>query len=101
MAVDLATPVLVVDDSPTMGQILRKLLTLIGFAHVDNVLSGASALAQLRQGRYGLIISDWNMQPMSGEMLLMQIRADPSLKHIPVIVSTAQSMQATVLAAKD
>jgi two-component system chemotaxis response regulator CheY len=101
MAVDLAMPILVVEDSRTTGQIITKLLTMIGFKHIDYVSDGGSALAKLRERDYGLIISDWNMQPMSGHALLLEVRADSKLKDMPFIVLTADSSLATVTAAKD
>ncbi|HEY6258372.1 MAG TPA: response regulator [Xanthobacteraceae bacterium] len=101
MAVDLAMSVLVVDDSRTMAQIVRNLLTLIGFKNVDHVFDGATALTKLQEKKYGLVISDWNMQPMTGQMLLETVRADPLLQHIPFIMVTAESNQANVTAAKE
>jgi two-component system chemotaxis response regulator CheY len=100
MAVDLAMSVLVVDDSRTMGQIVRNLLMLIGFRNIDNVFDGTTALTKLQEKSYGLVISDWNMQPMSGQTLLEAIRADPLLQSIPFIMVTAESNQANVTAAK-
>jgi two-component system chemotaxis response regulator CheY len=101
MASYLAMPVLVVEDSRTMGQIARNLLLLIGFEHVDHVFDGATALARLRERQYGLVICDWNMQPMSGHALLKEIRADPALERLPFITVTAESSLANVTAAKD
>ena len=101
MGIDLSMSVLVVEDSRTMGQIVRNLLLLLGFRHVDNVSDGPTALGKLREKPYGLVISDWNMQPMTGQALLKVVRADPILKGIPIIVVTAQSQRATITAAKD
>jgi two-component system chemotaxis response regulator CheY len=101
MAVDLAMPILVVEDSRTTRQIITKMLTLTGFKHIDYVSDGASALAKLRERDYGLIISDWNMQPMSGHTLLLGVRADSRLRGMPFIVLTADSSLATVTAAKN
>ena len=101
MAVDLEMRVLVVEDNRTMGQIVRNLLMLIGFRNVDNVFDGAGALTMLREKKYGLVISDWNMQPMTGQTLLENVRADPDLKSIPFIVVTAESKLTTIQAAKD
>jgi two-component system, chemotaxis family, chemotaxis protein CheY len=101
MAVDLTMPILVVEDSKTMGQIIRNLLMLIGFRHVENVSDGTTALARLREKKFGLVISDWNMQPMTGYMLLKEVRADPMLSHVPFVMVTAESTLANVMAAKD
>jgi two-component system chemotaxis response regulator CheY len=100
MAIDLAMPVLVVDDSRTMGQIVRNILRLIGFRNVDHVLDGVTALTRLQEKAYCLVISDWNMQPMSGQVLLESVRANPLLESIPFIMVTGQSHQAIVEAAK-
>ena len=101
MAINLAMRVLVVEDNRTMGQIVRKLLNLIGLTHVDNVFDGTTALRMLQENKYGLVISDWNMQPMTGQTLLENVRADPNLKGIPFIVVTAESKLTTIQAAKD
>jgi two-component system chemotaxis response regulator CheY len=84
-----------------MGRIVRNLLLLTGFRHVDAVFDGASALMKLRERDYGLVISDWNMQPMTGHTLLEEIRADPSLKTIMFIMVTAESQLTSVVAAKE
>ena len=101
MSVDLSKPVLVVEDSQTMGQIMRNLLMLIGFRHVENVNDVAAALARLRKKRYSLLISDWNMQPVTGQVLLEMVRADQALKKLPIIVVSAESHLSAVRAAKD
>jgi two-component system chemotaxis response regulator CheY len=101
MAVDLSMSVLVVEDSRTMGQIVRNLLILIGFRNVEHVFDGASALRKLREKRYGLVISDWNMQPMTGQILLENVRADPELRSVPVIMVSAESSLEKVTAARN
>jgi two-component system chemotaxis response regulator CheY len=93
-------PILVVEDSRATGQIITKMLAVLGFKHVDYVSDGASALAKLYERDYGLIVSDWNMQPMSGHTLLLEVRADSRLKGMPFIVLTADTSLATVTAAK-
>ena len=79
MAVDLSMPVLVVDDYNTMIRIIRNLLRQLGFEHIDDANDGSAALAKMRKRKYGLVISDWNMEPMTGYDLLQQVRADPEL----------------------
>jgi two-component system chemotaxis response regulator CheY len=101
MSVDLSKPVLVVEDSQTMGQIMRNLLRLIGFRHVENVNDVAAALARLRRKQYALLISDWNMQPVSGQVLLEMVREDQALKKLPIIVVSAEAHLSAVRAAKD
>jgi two-component system chemotaxis response regulator CheY len=97
----LAMPVLVVDDSRTMARLARNLLMLIGFSDVDAVFDGATALAHLQQRQYGLVLCDWNMQPMTGYMLLQKIRAYPNLERLPVIMLTAETTHDNVMAAKE
>jgi two-component system, chemotaxis family, chemotaxis protein CheY len=100
MALDLSMPVLVVDDYSTMVRIIRNLLAQLGFADVDDARDGASALEKMRIKRYGLVISDWNMEPMTGYDLLKEVRADPGLGQVPFIMVTAESKTENVIAAK-
>jgi two-component system, chemotaxis family, chemotaxis protein CheY len=100
MALDLSMPVLVVDDYNTMVRIIRNLLAQLGFADVDDAKDGASALEKMRIKRYGLVISDWNMEPMTGYDLLKEVRADPGLGQVPFIMVTAESKTENVIAAK-
>ena len=100
MAVDLSMPVLVVDDYNTMIRIICNLLKQLGYQNIDNATDGATALAKLRAGRFGLVISDWNMEPMSGYDLLKEVRADAKLSKIPFIMITAESKTDNVIAAK-
>ncbi len=100
MALDPSMPVLVVDDYSTMIRIIRNLLRQLGFADVDDANDGASALAKMRSKRYGLVISDWNMEPMTGFDLLQQVRSDPGFGETPFIMVTAESKTENVIAAK-
>jgi two-component system chemotaxis response regulator CheY len=100
MAVDLRMNVLIVDDYKTMLRIVKNLLNQIGFTNVDEAEDGSAALAKIRQKEYGLIISDWNMVPMTGLQLLQEVRADAKFKHIPFIMVTAESKTENVVAAK-
>jgi two-component system chemotaxis response regulator CheY len=90
----------VVDDYSTMRRIIRNLLTQIGYTDVDEASDGGDALHKLRQVHYGLVISDWNMEPMTGYDLLKQVRADDKLKATPFIMVTAESKTDNVIAAK-
>jgi len=101
MAVDKNMNVLIVDDYKTMLRIIRNLLKQLGFNNVDEATDGAMALQMLRVGTYGLVISDWNMEPMTGLQLLREVRADPKLKPIPFIMVTAESKSENVIAAKE
>jgi two-component system, chemotaxis family, chemotaxis protein CheY len=100
MAVDLSTPVLVVDDYSTMVRIIRNLLKQLGFVDIDDASDGSIALAKLRGRKYGLVISDWNMEPMTGFDLLKEVRSDPRLARTPFIMVTAESKTDNVIAAK-
>ena len=100
MAVDLSMPVLVVDDYNTMIRIIRNLLKQLGFENIDDASDGASALSKMRGRRYGLVISDWNMEPMTGFDLLQEVRGDPKLAATPFIMITAESKTENVIAAK-
>jgi two-component system, chemotaxis family, chemotaxis protein CheY len=100
MALDLSMPVLVVDDYSTMVRIIRNLLRQLGFDDVDDAPDGAAALAKMRAKRYGLVISDWNMEPMTGFDLLREVRSDPQLEGTPFIMVTAESKTDNVLAAR-
>lgn len=100
MAVDLSMPVLVVDDYQTMIRIIRNLLGQLGFKDIDDASDGEQALEKLRQRKYGLIISDWNMQPMTGYELLKSVRTDQALNSTPFIMVTAESKTENVIAAK-
>ena len=101
MALNLSLSVLVVDDASTMIRIISNLLRQIGFRDIDEVQGGATALAKMRIKRYGLVISDWNMEPITGLDLLRQVRADPDLGEIPFIMVTAETRTKNVIAAKD
>lgn len=100
MNADPAMPILIVDDYQTMVRILRNLLKQIGFENVDEASCGEEALARLREKRYGLVISDWNMSPMTGFELLQAMRADPVHRETPVVMVTAESKTDNVVAAR-
>ena len=100
MSLDLSISVLVVDDYKTMIRIIKNLLKQIGFTDVDDASDGGEALEKLKQKDYGLIISDWNMEPMTGYELLQKVRAEDSTKATPFIMVTAESKTENVIAAK-
>ena len=101
MAVDPNMPILIVDDYKTMLRIIRNLLRQLGFTNIDEATDGSQALQKLRQANFDLIISDWNMELMTGLQLLREVRADAKLKHIPFIMVTAESKSENVIAAKE
>jgi two-component system, chemotaxis family, chemotaxis protein CheY len=99
MAFNSSISVLIVDDASTMTHIVRDLLRQIGFKDVDEAAGGAAALEKMRIRNYGLVISDWNMEPMTGIDLLRQVRSDPFLGKIPFIMMTAEARKDHVIAA--
>ncbi len=99
--VDRNMPILIVDDYRTMLRIVRNLLKQLGFDNVEEAIDGSSALQKLRDKNFGLVISDWNMEPMSGLQLLKEVRADVKLKDVPFIMITAESKSENVIAAKE
>ncbi len=100
MTVDMTMSILVVDDYQTMIRILRNLLKELGFRNVEDAADGAEALEKLRRSNYDLVISDWNMEPMTGYELLEEVRKDAELKDTPFIMVTAESKTENVVAAK-
>ena len=99
-AVDMNMPILIVDDYKTMLRIIRNLLKQLGFNNVDEATDGAAALQKLRDKQYDLVISDWNMEPMSGLQLLKEVRSDNKLSALPFVMITAESKSENVVAAK-
>ena len=100
MSADISMPILIVDDYKTMIRIIRNLLKQLGFEDVDEAADGSEALNKMRGRKYGLVISDWNMEPMTGYELLKEVRSDPSLGKTPFIMVTAESKTENVVAAK-
>ena len=100
MPLDFNMPVLVVDDYSTMLRIIRNFLRQLGFADVDGASDGSAALQMMHERDYGLVISDWNMEPMTGYELLREVRADDKLSRTPFIMVTAESKTDNVIAAK-
>lgn len=101
MAVDKDMNILVVDDYQTMTRILTNLLKQIGFRNIDDASDGTAALDKVKTKTYGLVISDWNMEPMSGYDLLKKIRGSQEhYSDVPFIMVTAESKTENVIAAK-
>ena len=101
MAVNKEMAILVVDDYKTMLRIIRNLLKQLDFGNVDEAADGSEALKKLREKEYGLVISDWNMEPMTGLQLVREVRSDKKLKKLPFIMVTAESKTDNVVAAKE
>jgi len=100
MSAHVEMPILIVDDYKTMIRIIRNLLKQLGFEDVDEAADGTEALTKMREKKYGLVISDWNMEPMTGYELLKVVRGEPGLTKTPFIMVTAESKTENVIAAK-
>jgi two-component system chemotaxis response regulator CheY len=96
---DLKMRFLVVDDFSTMRRIVRNLLKELGFLNVDEAEDGVVALSKLTSEHFDFIVTDWNMPNMDGLTLLQQIRANPQLKHLPVLMITAEAKKENIVAA--
>lgn len=93
------TKFLVVDDFSTMRRIVRNLLKELGYSNVDEAEDGAMGLSKLKSGDYEFVVSDWNMPNMDGLTMLQQMRADPKLAKIPVLMVTAEAKKENIIAA--
>ena len=90
---------LIVDDFSTMRRIVRNLLKELGYSNVDEAEDGAAALSKLRREKFDFVISDWNMPNVTGIELLKAIREDESLKHLPVLMVTAEARKENIIEA--
>lgn len=90
---------LIVDDFSTMRRIIRNLLKELEFTNADEAEDGVAALAKLRGGNFEFVVSDWNMPNMTGIELLRAIRADDTLKHLPVLMVTAEAKKENIIEA--
>ncbi len=93
------TKFLVVDDFSTMRRIVRNLLKELGYTNVDEAEDGSMALAKLRAEKFDFVVSDWNMPVMDGLTMLQNIRADPNLAKLPVLMVTAEAKKENIIAA--
>ena len=102
MSVDLNMKILVTDDYKTMRRIVINLLSQLGFKNIDEAVDGESAMKKINENAYGLVVSDWNMEPMDGYALLQQVRAmgDEKKKLVPFIMVTAESKPENIIKAK-
>ena len=97
--VDANMKFLVVDDFSTMRRIVRNLLKELGFTNVQEAEDGVDGLGKLRGGDFDFVVSDWNMPNMTGIDLLRAIRADATLKHLPVLMVTAEAKRENIIEA--
>lgn len=100
MAINKNMPILIVDDYKTMLRIVRGLLNQIGFNNIDEATDGTMAWDMIQKKPYGLIVSDWNMEPMSGFELLKLVRNNEKTRPLPFIMVTAESKTENIIAAK-
>lgn len=100
MAFDTTFPVLIVDDYASMRRIMRSLLQRLGFDQVDEAADANEGLAKMRARHYGLVISDWNMEPLSGYEFLKSVRSDHALGKTPFILVTASEKEDYALKAR-
>ena len=100
MAINKAMPILIVDDYKTMLRIVRGLLNQLGFNNIDEATDGKMAWDMVQQKPYGLIVSDWNMEPMSGYEFLKLVRTNEATKKLPFVMVTAESKTENIIAAK-
>ena len=99
MAADPKMKFLVVDDFSTMRRIVRNLLKELGYTNVDEAEDGVQALNKLRNDKFDFVVSDWNMPNMDGLTMLKQIRTDDALKHLPVLMVTAEAKKENIIEA--
>jgi two-component system, chemotaxis family, chemotaxis protein CheY len=90
---------LVVDDFPTMRRIVMSLLKELGYTNLSEAENGAEGLAKLRSSHFDFVVSDWNMPVMDGLTMLQHIRDDATLKHLPVLMVTAEAKKENIIAA--
>ena len=91
--------ILVVDDFSTMRRIIKNLLKDLGFTNIQEADDGTTALPMLQQNEFDFVVTDWNMPGMQGIDLLRAIRSDDSLKHLPVLMVTAEAKKEQIIAA--
>lgn len=96
---DTKMKILVVDDFSTMRRIIKNLLKDLGFSNIQEADDGSTALPMLQQGDFDFVVTDWNMPGMQGIDLLRAIRADDKLKHLPVLMVTAEAKKEQIVAA--
>jgi two-component system chemotaxis response regulator CheY len=94
------TPILVVDDYKTTIRIIHGMLRQLGYVNLDEASDGQQALGKIQSSKYGLVISDWNMEPMTGLELLQRLRQDPRHQRLPFIMITAEGNTENVIKAK-
>lgn len=100
MPIDLNMKILVADDDHTMLRIVEGFLNQLGFKNIFKASDGSAAFKLLRESQFSLVISDWNMSPMTGLQLIREMRTDNKLKTMPFIMMTTEGKQDNVITAK-
>jgi two-component system chemotaxis response regulator CheY len=100
MTIHHFSSILIVDDSGAIRSVVRKLLTQLGFQNIDDAPDGEAALEKLSEQHFSLVISDWNMEPMSGQILLENVRANKKYANLPFIMMTADPSIEKIVQAK-
>ena len=101
MQIDRDMEIIVVDDFSTMRKIVKDLLNELGFSKFDEADDGSTAWPMIQSGKYGLIVSDWNMPQMTGIELLKKVRSHPDLKETPFLLITAEAKRSQILEADE
>lgn len=96
---DTKAKILVVDDFSTMRRIVKNILKQLGYENLDEAEDGQQALSKLKGGSYDFVVTDWNMPNMTGLELCSAIRADDSLKEVPVLFVTAEAQKENIIQA--
>ena len=100
MTIHNFSSILIVDDSGAVRSVVRKLLTQLGFKNIDEAPDGEAALKKISEQHFSLVISDWNMEPMSGNILLENVRANKKYTNLPFIMMTADPSIERIVQAK-
>ena len=100
MTIHHFSSILIVDDSGAVRSVVRKLLTHLGFKNIDEAPDGEAALKKISEQHFSLVISDWNMEPMSGNILLENVRANKKYTNLPFIMMTADPSIERIVQAK-
>ena len=100
MTIHHFSSILIVDDSGAVRSVVRKLLTQLGFKNIDEAPDGEVALKKISEQHFSLVISDWNMEPMSGQILLENVRANKEYVNLPFIMMTADPSIGKIVQAK-
>jgi len=100
MTIHHFSSILIVDDSGAVRSVVRKLLTQLGFKNIDEAPNGEAALEKISEQHFSLVISDWNMEPMSGQILLQNVRANKMYANLPFIMMTADPSIERIVQAK-